>query len=237
MVRALFDAEGNITEFQAVIQDITRRKQSEEALRLGEERLRAILHSMVDGVIVLDERGLATCCSIRRRKRFSNASPRRYSTSPCRNSSPPDDRPNYDDYLAGIWAEPRQGHRSRRRCSRAAGTLPIDLAVSEISRGGARMRIVVVRDISERKKLEEQYRQSQKMEAVGRLAGGIAHDFNNLMQAILGYSNLLDRRLAPGDPNHETVEHIQKSLAHATSLTRQLLAFSRKQVLKPKLLP
>ena len=56
------------------------------------------------------------------------------------------------------------------------------------------------------------------------------------MQAILGYSNLLDRRLPPGDPNHETVEHIQKSLAHASSLTRQLLAFSRKQVLKPKLL-
>jgi len=74
------------------------------------------------------------------------------------------------------------------------------------------------------------------MEAIGRLAGGIAHDFNNLMQAILGYSNLLDRRLGPGDPNHQTVENIQKSLAHASSLTRQLLAFSRKQVLKPRLL-
>ncbi len=66
------------------------------------------------------------------------------------------------------------------------------------------MLIVIVRDISERKKLEDQYRQAQKMEAVGRLAGGIAHDFNNLMQAILGYINLLDRRLPPGDPNHET---------------------------------
>jgi CheY-like chemotaxis protein len=75
------------------------------------------------------------------------------------------------------------------------------------------------------------------MEAVGRLAGGIAHDFNNLMQAILGYSNLLDRRLPAGDPNHEAVEQIQKSLSNASSLTRQLLAFSRKQVLTPKLLP
>jgi CheY-like chemotaxis protein len=72
------------------------------------------------------------------------------------------------------------------------------------------------------------------MEAIGRLAGGIAHDFNNLMQAILGYINLLDRRLEPGDPNHEMVNQIQKSLAHASSLTRQLLAFSRKQVLKAK---
>jgi CheY-like chemotaxis protein len=75
------------------------------------------------------------------------------------------------------------------------------------------------------------------MEAVGRLAGGIAHDFNNAMQAILGYSNLLDKGLAAGDPNHQTVERIQKSLEHATSLTRQLLAFSRKQVLQPKVLP
>jgi len=115
--------------------------------------------------------------------------------------------------------------------------LPIDVAVSEIPNGQARLSIVVVRDISERKKLEDQYRQAQKMEAVGRLAGGIAHDFNNLMQAILGYINLLDRRLPPGDPNHRAVDQIQKSLAHATSLTRQLLAFSRKQVLKPKLLP
>ncbi|HEY3914483.1 MAG TPA: ATP-binding protein, partial [Verrucomicrobiae bacterium] len=112
--------------------------------------------------------------------------------------------------------------------------LPIDLAVSQVVRGGVPMLIVVVRDISKRKKLEEEYRQSQKMEAVGRLAGGIAHDFNNLMQAILGYSNLLDRRLPPGDPNHEIVDQIQKSLAHASSLTRQLLAFSRKQVIKAK---
>ena len=116
-------------------------------------------------------------------------------------------------------------------------SVPIDLAVSEIVRGGLLMLIILVRDISGRKKLEDQYRQAQKMEAVGRLAGGIAHDFNNLMQAILGYSNLLDRRLPLGDPNHEAVEQIQKSLAHASSLTRQLLAFSRKQVLQPLLPP
>jgi PAS domain S-box-containing protein len=233
--RALFDKSGRIAEFQAVMQDITRRKESEEALRLGEERFRAILDSMVDGVIVLDKDGGVTLFNPAAERIFQRPSAEVLRQS-VQNLFVPGDWPKYNDYLARhLGQNPVEVIEASAR--RADGTaLPIDLAVSEITRGGVTMLIVVVRDISERKKLEEQYRQAQKMEAVGRLAGGIAHDFNNLMQAVLGYSNLLDRRLAPGDPNHETVEYIQKSLAHASSLTRQLLAFSRKQVLKPKLL-
>jgi PAS domain S-box-containing protein len=231
----LFGEGGRIMEYQAVIQDITRRKESEEALRLGEERFRAILHSVVDGVIVLDATGAVTMINPAAERVFCCAASQMLNRS-LREFLLSDDWPQYDNYLAMHLGEnpPKVIEVSAVRAK--GGPLPIDLAVSEVLRGGARMLIVVVRDISERKKLEDQYRQAQKMEAVGRLAGGIAHDFNNLMQAILGYSNLLDRRLQPGDPNHETVEHIQKSLAHATSLTRQLLAFSRKQVLKPKVL-
>ncbi len=234
-VRALFDETGRIREFQAVVEDITRRKQSEEALRLGEERFRAILHSMVDGVIVLDDQGAVTLFNPAAERIFLRQAGQVLNQS-IRHLFAPDEWQKYDDYLARNLGEnpPKVIEVNALRSN--GSPLPIDLAVSEISRGGVLMLIVIVRDISERRKLEEQYRQSQKMEAVGRLAGGIAHDFNNLMQAILGYSNLLDRRLAPGDPNHETVERIQKSLAHASSLTRQLLAFSRKQVLKPKLL-
>jgi PAS domain S-box-containing protein len=231
--RALFDDGGRITEFQAVMQDITRRKESEEALRLGEERFRAILDSMVDGVIVLDKAGCVTLFNPAAGKIFQRA-PTEVLRQPVQNLFAPGDWAKYNDYL-GRHLGQHPAEVIEASALRADGSaLPIDLAVSEITRGC--IVIVIVRDISERKKLEEQYRQAQKMEAVGRLAGGIAHDFNNLMQAILGYSNLLDRRLAPDDPNHETVEHIQKSLAHASSLTRQLLAFSRKQVLKPKLL-
>jgi CheY-like chemotaxis protein len=73
------------------------------------------------------------------------------------------------------------------------------------------------------------------MEAIGRLAGGIAHDFNNLMQAIIGYSNLLLERLPVEDPNRDTVQQIEKSADRAAALTAQLLAFSRKQILKPKI--
>jgi PAS domain S-box-containing protein len=235
-VRALFDDHGQITEFQAVMQDITRRKESEEALRLGEERFRAILDSMVDGVIVLDGEGLATLFNPAAERIFQRPAGQVLHRS-LESLFSPEDWSKYNHYLAHHLGQipPKVIEVNTHRTD--GSLLPIDLAVSVITRGGAIMYIVIVRDISERKRLEEQYRQAQKMEAVGRLAGGIAHDFNNLMQAILGYSNLLDRRLAPGDPNHETVEQIQKSLAHASSLTRQLLAFSRKQVLKPKLLP
>ncbi len=233
--RALFDQHGRIAEFQAVIQDITRRKESEEALRIGEERLRAILDSMVDGVIVLDKDGAVTLFNPAAEKIFKRP-PGEVLQQSVEKLFAPGDWTKYNDHLARRMGQYPTEVIEASALRADASKLPIDLAVSEITRGGVKMMIVVVRDISERKRLEEQYRQSQKMEAVGRLAGGIAHDFNNLMQAILGYINLLDRRLPPGDPNHETVEYIQKSVAHASSLTRQLLAFSRKQVLKPKVL-
>ncbi len=94
----------------------------------------------------------------------------------------------------------------------------------------------VARDITESKRLEEVLRQAQKMEAVGQLAGGVAHDFNNLLGVTLGYSELLLKRLGLNDPQRKDVEEIQKAGMRAALLTGQLLAFSRKQVLQPKVL-
>jgi PAS domain S-box-containing protein len=92
------------------------------------------------------------------------------------------------------------------------------------------------RDITERKVLEEQFRQARKMETAGRLAGGIAHDFNNLLTAILGTSELLLGDLPAGDSHRDDVEEIKRAANRAAGLTRQLLAFSRRQVLQPKVL-
>jgi len=92
----------------------------------------------------------------------------------------------------------------------------------------------IAEDITERRVLEDQFRQSQKMEAVGRLAGGIAHDFNNLLTVVSGYSEVLLDQLTPADPLHAKAEAIQQASDRATTLTRQLLAFSRKQHLQLK---
>lgn len=91
-------------------------------------------------------------------------------------------------------------------------------------------------DVTERRALEEQFQQAQKMEAIGRLAGGVAHDFNNLLTAILGYCELMLADLDESDPLHADISEIQKAGERAAGLTRQLLAFSRKQIIEPTVL-
>jgi len=91
-------------------------------------------------------------------------------------------------------------------------------------------------DVTERVRLEEQYRQSQKMEAIGLLAGGIAHDFNNLLTAIEGYSTLMAEAMRPDDPLQAHLAEVRRAAERATGLTRQLLAFGRRQILEPRVL-
>ena len=95
---------------------------------------------------------------------------------------------------------------------------------------------MIAEDITERKALEAQFRQAQKMESVGRLAGGVAHDFNNLLGVIIGYSEILEERLDQNGPLRKNAQEIKKAGERAASLTRQLLAFSRQQVLEPRVL-
>jgi two-component system, cell cycle sensor histidine kinase and response regulator CckA len=130
-----------------------------------------------------------------------------------------------------IAGEPTTFHVEWKGGSYTCHVEPLRTAEGELQ--GA---ICMALDITDRRQLEEQLRQAQKMEAVGRLAGGIAHDFNNLLMVIQGYADLMTERLAEGDPLRRNAEQIQTASQRATSLTRQLLAFSRKQMLAPKVM-
>jgi len=203
------------------------RKRSEEALRQSEATVRAIFENSLDGIVIFEESG--KCLE-------ANAA------------------------AAALVGAPRDkliGSRLYDFCDRGLEEVWAGLAGTESGRGefwmqlksGARrlvdycfsanilpgQHLAVLRDVTEQQSVEEQLRDSQKMEAVGRLAGGVAHDFNNILGIISGHAELLESN-APGQAERARAEKIISATEKASSLTRQLLAFGRKQVMSLKLL-
>lgn len=235
-IRSLFNEHGRPQEYQAVIHDVTSRKELEETLREREEFFRLISENMTDMVAVLDRDG----------KRIYNSpsytgilgTPSDLQGTDSFTEIHPDDREAVQRTFQKTIST-GVGQRAEFRFVLKDGSIRFMESQGSIIRdktGHPNKVLVVSRDVTERLNLEMRLRQSQKMEAIGRLAGGIAHDFNNLMQAIIGYTNLLLKRLPASDQNRDTITQIEKSADRAAALTGQLLAFSRKQILKPKII-
>jgi two-component system cell cycle sensor histidine kinase/response regulator CckA len=123
-----------------------------------------------------------------------------------------------------------------RHTKKDGSVIDVEITVHKVVLGGRACGLTVALDVTERLRIEGQLRQAQKMDAIGNLAGGIAHDFNNLLSVILSYSAMLAADLAPTDPMRCDLEEIELAGKRASDLTRQLLAFSRQQMLKPTML-
>ncbi|HEV2751358.1 MAG TPA: response regulator [Gemmatimonadales bacterium] len=148
---------------------------------------------------------------------------------------PPEEIPALEQHLATRPSGYRTTGPWRHR--KKDGTIiHVETSGHEIPFAGRQAELVVIDDITERQRLEEQFRQAQKMEAVGRLAAGVAHDFNNLLTAILGTTDLMIEDLSPNDPDREGLLDIRGAAERAAVLTRQLLTFSRQQVVSPRVL-
>jgi len=150
----------------------------------------------------------------------------------------PDDRANV---IEAAEEAKRSGHGKRveyRMRHKDGSWVSLESTASVIrdSKGQVQKLVIVNRDITERKQLEQQLQMAQKVEAIGRLSGGIAHDFNNILGVIIGYTEALQKRMQPENAFRDAIDEIQRAAKRAASLTQQLLAFSRKQVLEPKVL-
>jgi two-component system cell cycle sensor histidine kinase/response regulator CckA len=209
--------------------DVTQRRRAEDSVREAARQFRAVFDGALDAMVITDDEGRyvevnAAACGLYGLSRSALLGHwiGDYAA------------PGLD--VAATWAAFRREGRAKGelRIVRPDGRVrELEFAASADFLPGSHL--AVFRDITQRRQLEEQLRQAQKIEAVGRLAGGVAHDFNNLLNVITGYGQMVFRRL-PDGPEREKTKAILQAADRAAGLTRQLLAFSRKQVLEPKVL-
>ncbi|HLF92465.1 MAG TPA: PAS domain-containing protein, partial [Planctomycetota bacterium] len=215
-----------------------RGREAEQLLRVSEEQYRRLVEEIPGFFFMVrfqDGRPSASFVS-RQVKRMLGYTPGEWLSDPEFGWSRvhPDDRAQVARELERCVREGSPIEFEHRFMHRDGRTVWVRVGVNPEGSGRADLRGIVT-DITERKRIEEQFLQAQKMEAVGRLAGGVAHDFNNLLTVINGYSELLLGSLPADAPARADLEEIFNAGKRATSLTRQLLAFSRKQVTQPTL--
>ena len=233
----VFDpASGELVEAVASITDITQRRRAETALRNTSDTLSALIQASPLAIFTFDPAGKVNTWNAAAERLFGwRASEVLGHLLP---AIAPDQLGEFREHHRAVLEGRSYVDLEVRWQRRDGSPLTLSLAIAPLYEGLSEVRgvITLAADLTERKRLESQLRQSQKMEAVGQLAGGVAHDFNNLLTAIMGFTSLLLQAVPPDDPKHEDLLEIDRAASRATELTQQLLAFSRRQMLKPTLL-
>jgi PAS domain S-box-containing protein len=213
------------------------REQVEGALRKSEERFRALYEDNPSMYFTVDAQGVVLSVNPFGAEQLGYRVEELLGQSVL-NVFHPDDKDAVQRQLASCLRKSGEvSYWELRKIHKNGNVLWVREAARAVKgKDGKFLVLVVCEDITERMNLEEQLRQALKMEAIGTLAGGVAHDFNNLMTAVLGYSDLSLQKIAKDDPLRRDIEQIRKAGERAALLTNQLLAFSRKQVVQPKVM-
>jgi two-component system cell cycle sensor histidine kinase/response regulator CckA len=238
----VLDKLGKAPLYVGIAQDITERKQAEEELRQSELRFKELFDEAPVGYFECDAQGRITRIN-RTELEMLGYTLEEMLSQPAWKFVVEEEIAHQQilSILAGTVPSVRGIERTYRRKNGTTFSVLIEDRLLRDEKGSIKGIRAIIQDITERKKAEEalhqteeQLRQSQKMEAIGRLAGGIAHDFNNLLTVIKGYSQLSLLNLEPSHPLRTNLENVQSAADRASDLTRQLLAFSRRQVLEMK---
>lgn len=238
--RIVSDESQPDTFYEGTLEDITERKRAEVELQQSEERYRELVENARDIIYEHDLNGRYTSTnkSGQQLTGYTQAETLELSIA---NTVAPEYLDKAREMLRLKLAGETVTAYELEILTKDGGRIPVEVNTRLVNKKGAPVGVQgIARDITERKRLEEalrdseqQLRQSQKLEAIGQLAGGVAHDFNNLLTAINGYSALALRRLGEDHPISSCLEEIKKAGDRAANLTRQLLAFGRKQLLQP----
>jgi PAS domain S-box-containing protein len=223
--------EGNLERVIFISIDITERKRAAEALQASERRFRALVEHGSDCIVLFGEDNLITYVSPAQLRALGYEAQEMIG-KPARDFVHPDDRVQADD--AGPNAADDQSVAGALRLRHKDGSWRWHEGTSTNLLHDPAVRAVVSnrRDVTDQRRLEEQLRQSQKLEAIGLLAGGIAHDFNNLLGVILGYAEVAARTMPESHPGRGALREVGAAAQRGAELTRKLLAFSRKQLIQ-----